>query len=249
MQAVILAAGRGTRLRPLTDYVAKPLLPVGGKPAIVRVIESLKATSITEFIIVIGHLGEQIKIFLSRGRVPDIKVEYAEQPELTGAANAILCARKLIEGDFLVTASDCILPPQFLSALIAFHSAERCDAAIALKRMDPDRVGEASTVRLGEENRILQIIEKPSEEQILSELSAAPVYIFKPEVFKYISRIEKSSRGEYEIQAAIQMMIDSQLNVRGLITERWLHLSNIEDFLKLNFEYMDEVMSYISSFR
>ncbi|MEM2933486.1 MAG: nucleotidyltransferase family protein [Methanocellales archaeon] len=242
MQAVILAAGRGTRLRPLTDFVAKPLLPVEGKAAIVRVIENLRAAGIEEFIVITGYLGKQIKKFLSKCSVSRFAIRYVEQPELTGAANALLCARKLIKGDFLVTASDCLLPVEFLKSLIAFHFAEKCDATIALKRLDPERIMESSTVKLGSADRILQIIEKPAQHEILSELSAAPVYIFKPRVFEFLSQVEKSPRGEYEVQAAIQMMIEARLCVKGLIAEHWIHLSNLRDFLRLNFDYMNELL-------
>lgn len=240
MQGVILAAGRGSRLRPLTDLVAKPLLPVEGKPAIVRVIENLRAAGIEEFIVITGYLGEQIKKFLSKRT--EVEIQYVEQPDLTGAANALLCARKLIKGDFLAAASDCVLPVEFLKSLIAFHFAEKCDATIALKRLDPERMMESSTVRLSSDDRILQIIEKPARHEILSELSAAPVYIFKPRVFEFLSQVEKSPRGEYEVQAAIQMMIEAKLCIKGLIAEHWIHLSNLKDLLRLNFDYMNELL-------
>ncbi|MEM2924447.1 MAG: nucleotidyltransferase family protein [Methanocellales archaeon] len=240
MQGVILAAGRGNRLRPLTDFVAKPLLPIKGKPAIISVIENLRAAGIEEFIVVTGYLSEQIKRFLSREI--EIEIQFVEQLELTGAANALLCVRELVKGDFLASASDCLLPVEFLNSLIAFHFAEKCDATIALKRLDAERMMESSTVKLSGDNRILQIIEKPAKHEILSEISAAPIYIFKPRVFEFLSKVEKSPRGEYEVQAAIQMMIQANLCVKGLIAEHWIHLSNLKDFLKLNFDYMDELL-------
>ncbi|MFQ5974753.1 MAG: nucleotidyltransferase family protein [Candidatus Hydrothermarchaeales archaeon] len=241
MKAVILAGGRGVRLGPLTDFVAKPLLPINGRPALEQVIEILSKAGINEICIVIGHLGEQVVDFFGDGSKFGVDITYKKQEEQLGTAHALSTAGDFVEKNLLVIASDCILPSEHIIDLINFHNTNKCDATLSLKELDKDEMTQSSTVKLEADMSISKIIEKPSKEEILSNIACAPLYIFK-DVRKYLSKVQKSRRGEFEIVDVIQMMIDNGLNVKGVKTDSFSHLSNLEDFLKLNFEYLDNTI-------
>lgn len=240
MKAVVLAGGRGIRLRPLTDIVAKPLLPINGKPVLEQVIRLLRNSEITEICVVVGHLGGQIKEFLGTGSEQGVDITYRTQKEQSGTAHALGVASDFIERDMLVIGSDCILPPEHFKEMIEYYNDNKCDAALSLKELDPQDMIHSSTVRLEDNMSITEIIEKPRIDEILSSFSCAPLYIFK-NVKDYLPRVRKSSRGEYEIVDIIQMMIDEGLLVKGVKTSSFSHLSSISDFLGLNFGYLDNL--------
>ncbi len=241
MKAVILAGWRGVRLRPLTDFVAKPLLPINGRPVIEQVIEILRDSGINKICIVIGHLGEQIKDFIGEGHDLGVDITYKRQKEQLGTAHALKAAGDFIEKDLLVIASDCIIPTDHIRELIKFHFTNNCDATLSLKELSADEMTQSSTVKLEKDMSILKIIEKPSSDEILSNVACAPLYIFK-DVKEFLPRAQKSSRGEFEIADIIQMMIDKECVVKGVKTGSFSHLSDAEDFLKLNFGYIEKIV-------
>ncbi len=236
MKAVILAGGRGVRLKPLTDFVAKPLLPINGRPVIEQVLELLRNAGITQICIVIGHLGEQVKDFIGDGYDLGVNITYKRQKEQLGTAHALKAAGDFIGEDLFVIASDCIIPTDHIRELIKFHFTNNCNATLSLKELSADEMTQSSTVKLEKDMSILKIIEKPSSDEILSNVACAPLYIFK-DVKEFLPRVQKSSRGEFEIADIIQMMIDNRLVVKGVKTGSFSHLSDAEDFLKLNFEF------------
>jgi glucose-1-phosphate thymidylyltransferase len=238
LKAVILAGGRGKRLRPITDKVAKGLLPVQGRPLIEQILKNLYAVGIREFIIVTGHLGWQISDYLGDGSQLGGTIIYVEQKEQLGSAHALLTAGELIVGDVLVSACDSIFPEKHYRELIEMFKEEELDIALSLKIMNDERIKESSVVKMKEDGTILQVIEKPSEDEIISNISCGPVYIFKDIIKDYLKRVKKSKRGEYELPDAIQMMIDDGFKIKGLVSKSWIHLSNIQDFLELNFGYL-----------
>ncbi len=241
MKAVILAGGRGVRLRSLTDFVAKPLLPINGRPVIEQVIELLRNAEINKICIVIGHLGEQVKDFIGDGYDLGVDITYKRQKEQLGTVHALKAAGDFIEKeDLLVIASDCIMPADHIQDLIKFHFTNNCNATLSLKELSADEMIQSSTVKLEKDMSILKIIEKPSSDEILSNVACAPLYIFK-DVGEFLPKVQKSSRGEFEIADIIQIMIEDGLVVKGVKTGSFSHLSDAEDFLKLNFGYIEKI--------
>ncbi|NOZ59659.1 MAG: NTP transferase domain-containing protein [Euryarchaeota archaeon] len=238
MKAVILAGGRGKRLRPFTEAVPKALLPVEGKAVILHQVEALRSAGVEEVLVVRGALGEKIERFLRRHGVD---AGFVTQASPLGSAHALSLALPHLEGDFIALACDYVFPAEHLRELLRVHRTARPVATLSLKRMGREEIKEASTVLL-EHGRVLRIVEKPREEEILSEIAAAPLYVFSEEARGFISGVELSPRGEYEIASAIQDMIDSGLEVRGVLTERWAHLSRWQDLLALNFPYLREFL-------
>ena len=233
MKAVILAAGAGKRLRPLTNYIPKPLLPISGKPVIGEIAKNLMKLDVQELIVVIGPRGrgDEIKRYLGRFNAP---ISYVTQNSPLGTAHALSAAAGKMDGDVLVTAGDSIYPQSHYKALYAAFVKEDLDAALSLKVLDKKQMRESSTVKIGKDGRILKVIEKPSDKEMLSEMACGPLHIFKESIKDYL-KVKKSKRGEYELADAMQMMIDDGLKVKGVVAKKWKHLSSIEDFVRMNF--------------
>lgn len=238
MKAVILAGGRGKRLQPFTGAVPKALLPVEGRAVILHQLEALREAGVEDVLIVRGVHGEKIERFL---RSHGMGARFITQAKPLGSAHALSLALPHIEGDFIALACDYVFPGEHLRELLRVHRSAKPAATLSLKRMGREEIREASTVLL-KNGRVLRIVEKPREEEILSEVAAAPLYVFSEEARGFISSVELSPRGEYEIASAIQDMIDSGLKVRGVLTQRWAHLSRWQDLLTLNFPYLREFL-------
>jgi len=242
MKAVILAAGKGKRLMPLTDFVAKPLLPIHRHPAIEKVIGQLKDAGLKDIIIVVGHLGEQVMEYLGNGTALGVDLTYVKQEKQLGMAHALERISDLLKGDFLLCSSDSIFPSPHIEELIALHREEKCSATLSLRHMPKEQITASSSVMLGEGGEILQIIEKPGVDEVLSEVSSSPLYVFSDGIKAYLPKVGKSKRGEHEIQDAIQMLIDDKKKVKGLFCETFMHLTDVRDLLRLNFDYTEELL-------
>ncbi|MEA1924315.1 MAG: nucleotidyltransferase family protein [Candidatus Altiarchaeota archaeon] len=237
MDAVILAAGRGRRLRPLTDEVPKALLPVDGRPLLKQHLISLSKAGIDSFIIVVGFLGDLLVSFLEEdGLTSNLEIEFVYQGKQLGSAHALRQV-KLQGRDYLVSACDCLYPVEYLKEFLKFHFTDGQDITLALKKLAPDAMSESSTVLL-EDGEVKKIIEKPCRKNFLSPMACAPLYIFPPESEGFIRRVEKSKRGEYEITSVIQDMLDAGYTARGLQASEWIHLTDTQDLLRLNFPYL-----------
>jgi len=229
MQAVILAAGKGTRLRPLTYETPKPLVKIGDKPIIEYFIKSLKRAGVEDFVVVVGYLGEQIVDYLGDGSKFGVNIEYAWQEERLGMAHALKTAEEKIKDDYLlVAAADMIIRPCELEEFVRFHEEENSDATLALAYYKKEEIiGKMGNVEM-DGDRILSIIEKPSEEELKGNIASLPLYIFNRKIFDYMKCLKKSRRGEYEIQDVIADMIKDSPILGKTIKER-LHITCIED--------------------
>lgn len=233
MKAVVLAAGRGKRLRPLTNYILKPLLPIEGKPMIGEVIKNLETLDISEIIVVIGGKGNEIKKYLKNFDAP---ISYVKQDPPLGTAHALSAASEKIDGDVLVTASDAIYPQKHYEELWDVFARENLDAVLSLKVLDKKQMKESSSVKMGKDGYILKIIEKPTGGGVLSDVACGPVHIYK-EVIKDYLNVKKSKRGEYELADSIQAMIDDGLRIKGVLAKEWKSIMTIEDFVRMNFTF------------
>jgi NDP-sugar pyrophosphorylase family protein len=239
MKAVILAAGKGKRLRPISSWIAKAMVPYGGKPIIQELILRLEALNPEEVIVVVGWLGDQIEEFLGSLTQGGTRIRYVRQSRPEGTAHALLQAVGFVEGDFLVAACDSLFSEEHLKELWRCHVSERCDATLSLKIMERREITSSSSVLLNEDGSVSRVIEKPSEEEVLSRYASSPLYVFGEAIKEYLPGVKRSVRGEYEIQDAVQAMIDDGRRVMGVLSRKWTHLSDIEDFLRMNFDYLE----------
>jgi glucose-1-phosphate thymidylyltransferase len=202
MKAVILAAGQGTRLRPVTLTMPKPLVPVANKWLIAYAIDMVKTAGLTEVGIVVNSLESPICSILGDGSSLGVKISYIVQAEQRGLAHATGLAKEFVGGEpFCLFLGDNIFQDKMTDLLINFPKSN-AEATIVLGEVtDPQRFG----IAMLDGDRIQKVIEKPKEPP--SNLAIAGVYLFRPSIFDAIGKIKPSARNEYEITDAIQQLI------------------------------------------
>lgn len=238
MQAVILAAGNGTRMLPLTKKRSKAMMPVLGKPIVERVMDDLRATGVRDFVIVTSPEDQTIRPYFERVSLIDARVRFVEQAQARGMADALRCAVPLIEGDFILAACDSLVPADDIQRLLKRWQAEpRPDALLSLMSVDPEVIPESGIVAVdGEE--VLQIIEKPDPAAAPSDIASLPLYIFTPQLLDDLSQVSLSPRGEYELQDAIRAMISRGSRVIGERVSSRMTLTRPSDLLDINRHYL-----------
>lgn len=242
MLAVVLAAGSGSRLRPLTDTRSKPMLPIAGKPMVERVMERLADEGAETFVVVVHPEDEAL---LDQLRQPEWRdrVQLTTQESRTGMADAVACAAPLVrrEGveEFLLASCDNVFSKGHIAALAAYRRAHDLDTALTLMRVGPDEVSSLAVVEM-EGERITNIIEKPSPEEAPSDLGSVALYALTPSILDHLDRVPVSQRGEREFPDAVRLLIQEGGRVGGLVTEHRMTLTRPRDLLALNRHFLDE---------
>lgn len=246
MQAVILAAGKGSRLHPITTNRSKAMLPILGKPIVERVMEDLAANGVDEFILVVSPDDRQITHHFRYDAELQAEVRFVYQPQRLGMANALSCAAPLIEGDFILSACDNLTSAEQVAALLeAWREPPPAAAVLALMRIPPEQVSSAGIVELDGEclhrhGWVTRIVEKPQPADAPSDIASLPLYCLPHCLLDYLPEVRLSPRGEYELQDAIQMLIERQGSVRGVILKSRLVLTSPADLLAINRHYLVE---------
>ena len=235
MKAVIPAAGKGTRLEPITLAIPKELLMVGNKAVIEHVINALKNTGITDITIIVGWRKNAILDYLGSGERLGVNLTYVVQDKREGLARAVLAGHRTINNDpFIVVLGDNFFyPPTFLDTILATHTQQHADATIGVAEIqDPTRHG---IIKPGSENTILDIIEKPSKSQAPSNLGCIGVYVFQPEIFHYIKQTKPGKNNEYQLTDSIKLMIQEKKRVvYNQIPGIHIDIGTLEDLQKAN---------------
>jgi NDP-sugar pyrophosphorylase family protein len=244
MQAVILAAGKGIRLQPITNTRSKAMLPILGKPIVECIIENLAACGLSDFILVVSPEDQAIKEHFQRETTLDVSIEFVNQTRRMGTADALKQAATYLNEDFVLSACDSLVPAEENERLISTWSKKSgLQALLSLKIISKADSWKTGIVTL-ENDRVIGIIEKPHPDQAPTNISSLPLYCFSPRILDYLPNIQLSPRGEYELQDAIQMMIDSNENVRGLLVQNHLTLTTAEDLLDLNLHFLNSSEMY-----
>ena len=181
-KAVILAGGKGMRMRPFTYEMPKPMIPVKGKPLIQHIIELCRKYEIREIILSTGYLGEKIREHFGDGSHLGVEITYVEEKAEMGTAGPLLLAKEHLDTPFLMFNGD-VLANIDLSDLASFHNDQKGYATIALTQVED--TSSFGVVRLMG-NKVVGFIEKPQEGVEESRLINAGVYVFEPEILKYI---------------------------------------------------------------
>ncbi|RPI85831.1 MAG: hypothetical protein EHM41_09985 [Chloroflexi bacterium] len=238
MQAVILAAGKGSRLHPITAKRSKAMLPVLGKPIVERVMETLSGCGIDEFIVVASPGDENILRYFQEESSFKGKVHLVTQSERMGMAHALLQAAPMLVGDFVLSACDNLISEDDACRLMRLWMMEpRANGTLTLMRIPSQELGKTGIVEM-RDGLIQRIVEKPKPEDAQSDIASLPLYVFSRKILNYLTEVKLSPRGEYELQDAIQMLIERDGNVRGLMVERRLTLTSAADLLKINREFL-----------
>ena len=228
MKAVILAAGEGTRMRPLTANLPKPLLPVAGKPFLRHTLEAVRHAGLREVTILIGWQGHRIREQFGHGKDLSLSIDYEEQSERLGTAHALGQLRRHVDGPFLSINGDVVVSGEALRALVAYHEKVRGPVIALAEVPDPRPFGVVEM----DGDRVLAIEEKPRMPK--SHLINAGIYVFDPGLFGLIDGTPKSARGEYEITDTIRMLLARE-DVRGFrLPGEWLDVGRPWDLLRAN---------------
>lgn len=220
MKAVILAAGKGKRLRPLTYTRPKPLLPIAGKTILEHLFDALKSIGISEIILVVNYLEEKIKEYFRDGSDFGLTIHYVTQPEPKGTGDALLYAEKYLTPNesFIMCYSDLIVEGNDLKEIMIHHKKNNADVTLAnIVVDDPSQYAAIEVYN----NRITRIIEKPKPDETKSKLANAGIYVFTYPIFDAIKKTKPSPRNEIEITDSIQYLIDEGFNVVTVTLSGW----------------------------
>lgn len=240
MKAVILAAGKGTRMRELTSDIPKPMLQVQGKPILEHILEGVRGAGVREFCIVTGYRADVVESHFGDGSRWDVRIAYVRQTVQDGTGKAPELARPFVGSDaFLLTYGDILVRPATYQKMLA-RFAERDFSGLVTVTRGED-VTKGGIDFFDEEFCLRRIVEKPTPaqmEQFRTEglLKAgqpvwynAGVYMFRPALFEFTSRLQKSPRGEYELPDAVNAMVNAGMRVAGLEIEgRWVDVRDPE---------------------
>lgn len=242
MKAIILTAGEGTRMRPLTTTRPKTMLITGGKPLIQYNIESLRDAGIKDITLVVGYKHEVIEEYFGDGSEFGVNINYAIQDGQLGTAHAIATAEEYIDESFIVLNGDIIVSYDLIRNLIEKYATRKSNDVKAVLTLievdDPSSYGIVSMLN----DKIVEIIEKPSVEEAPSQLANAGIYLFSQEIFDAIRQTEISERNEYEITDSLQITLDNNHEILGLISqEPWMDVGRPWELLKSNQKFLEKM--------
>lgn len=226
-KAVLLAAGRGSRLGALTADIPKPLLNVAGRPIIVHILDGLRRAGIEEITVVTGYLGDVLERELGNGEASGLRLRYARQERLEGTARAVELARDWVGGDqFFVGWGDILVRTENYRRVV--RAARLADAAIAVNEVEDPWAGAA--VYVDAANVVQRIVEKPAKGMSTTHWNNAGLSVLGPSIWQEIDRLEPSARGEYELPQAVAALVASGARVVAVPVEgEWFDVGTAED--------------------
>ena len=239
MKAVVLAAGKGIRLRPLTNDRPKAMVELAKKPLLQHVLERLEDAKVTEVALIVGYKGEKIREYFGES-FNKMKIVYITQEKQLGTAHAVGLAREFVGlENFLCTYTDVIVESEIYKTLVEkftpkkqdmfMESVEKLgafDAAIVGREVkDPWRFGVLEV----EGERVLDIVEKPMIGQEPSKIINTGIYWLTPKIFQEIERTEKSTREEYEITNSLKLIAKQQRLGFVKYEGEWIDISNVKE--------------------
>jgi UDP-N-acetylglucosamine diphosphorylase / glucose-1-phosphate thymidylyltransferase / UDP-N-acetylgalactosamine diphosphorylase / glucosamine-1-phosphate N-acetyltransferase / galactosamine-1-phosphate N-acetyltransferase len=231
-KAVLLAAGRGTRMRELTQELPKPMLQVRGKPVLQHIVEGSRDAGLTDFLIVVGWHAEVVRDFFSDGSKLGVRIEYAIQVVQDGTGRVVELAREFVGSDpFVLSYGDILIAPENYPRICAALAG--AEAVVSVKRSED--VSQGGAVFVNEKFELTDLREKPKPGEPTSPWYNAGIYGFRPGIFAYIARLERSPRGEYELTDAIRNLALAGNKVRALELEGdWADVRDPEILADLN---------------
>ena len=224
MKAIILAAGKGDRMRPLTNTRPKVMLSIANKPILEHLLIEAKKAGITEFIFVVGYHDEQVRDYFGNGGRWEVNMDYCTQRKQLGTADAVKLVEGLVDGDFLMINGDIVVKHDDIRQVASRHE-------IVLSVTEIEDTRGLGVVELSQD-RVVHIYEKTKKPP--SRMANAGLYLFTPDIFDAISQTPKSPRGEYEITDSLQIMIDKGHFISYQEISHWLDISYPWDLLPAN---------------
>lgn len=243
LKAIILSAGEGSRMRPLTLTKPKTMLPVAGKPIIQYNIESLRDNGITDILLIVRYKEEIVRNYFGDGSDFGVNISYKTQKDFLGTANAISYGEDFIDDSIIVLNGDIILDDGIIHEIIKKYNYLSPDTLMLLTEVeDPSAFGVVEI----ENGNIKNIVEKPKREEAPSNLVNAGIYIFNKDIFDKIRETEISERGEYEITDSVSLQIEDNKTVIGHKTSKdWIDVGRPWELIEVNEELIGKLKTEI----
>ena len=234
MKAVLLAAGAGERLMPITATRPKHLIKIGGKPILQFCLEAVKKAGLTEAIIVTHYMGDSIRSYFGDGEKLGLKLTYVEQKAILGTGNAAEAAEPYVDGDFVLIYGDLLFGVDTVKQVLLQFKKGKTAAVMGV--VPVDKPESYCIIEQDSEGKVKRIVEKPAPGNVPSNLANAGVYVFSKEVFDKIKQTKASIRGEWELTDAITMLAEEGKSVLAaqLSKDDWFDVGRPCDLLDAN---------------
>ncbi|MDP4143709.1 MAG: sugar phosphate nucleotidyltransferase [Bacillota bacterium] len=236
MKAIIMAGGQGTRLRPLTCNIPKPMMPIMGKPVMQYAIELLKNSGITEIGITLQYLPDEVMNYFGDGKELGVNLRYFIEEAPLGTAGSVKSAESFLDDTFIVISGDALTDID-LSRAIAFHKQNNSITTLVLKEVPVPL--EYGVVVTDKDGRITGFLEKPSWGEVFSDKVNTGIYIMEPEVFTYY---EKNQKFDFS-NDLFPILLNNKRDMFGYISEGyWCDIGNIEQYVNCHFDILKGIV-------
>jgi dTDP-glucose pyrophosphorylase len=217
------------------------MCPVAGKPMVERVMDTLATNGISDFILVISPDDPEIVDYFEHKSKIKAKIQFVIQEKQLGMGHALLQAAPHIQDNFILSSCDNLVENKFIIRMLMLWAGyPPPNGILALLRVGPKELTRMGVVELDEENRILRIVEKPTLDEAPSNIGSVPIYLFSYKLVDYLEKIQPSPRGEYELQDAMQELIEKDGDVYGLLLPNRIDLTHPKDLLRLNLHFLKQ---------
>ena len=231
-KAVVLAAGRGTRMRELTAVVPKPMIAVRGKPVLQYIIEGLRDAGIRELLVIVGYHADTVQNLFGDGSRHDVSIQYATQTVQDGTGRVVQLAKKFVgKSPFILSYGDILVDPVNYKRVADLP--ENTAAIITVTRGED--VTKGGAVFVNDQMELVDLREKSQPGEVKSPWYNAGLYAFRPSIFEFTVKLKPSPRGEYELTDAIRDLAQSRKKVKALeLMGEWADVRDPEILAKLN---------------
>jgi dTDP-glucose pyrophosphorylase len=231
-KAVLLAAGRGTRMRELTADLPKPMIKVGNKPILLHILEGLQAARIKNFLIIVGYHSDAVRNYFGDGTCFGLRINYATQVVQDGTGRVVNLARDFADNSaFVLGYGDILVDRQNYKRIIDL--TDDIEAYISVTRGED--VSKGGAVFLNDRMELIDLREKSRAGEATSPWYNAGIYTFRPSIFEFTARLKPSPRREYELTDAILELAKSGKKVKAIeLTGEWADVRDPEILAKLN---------------
>ena len=231
-KAVVLAAGRGTRMRELTADLPKPMIEVRGKPVLRHIVEGLRDAGIRAILLIVGYRADTVRNFCGDGSRYNIAIQYATQTVQDGTGRVLNLARDFVKDTpFILSYGDILVDPANYRRIVDLP--DEIEAIITVTRGED--VSKGGAVFLNDRMELIDLREKAQPGEVETSWYNAGLYAFRPSIFEFTAKLRPSPRGEYELTDAIRALAHSEKKVRALeLTGEWADVRDPEILARLN---------------
>jgi mannose-1-phosphate guanylyltransferase / phosphomannomutase len=233
MKAVVMAGGEGTRLRPLTSNRPKPLVPVLNKPIAQHIIEHLKRAGITDIVVTLYYLAEEIQNYFGDGSDLGVNLIYSIEDTPLGTAGSVKKAEKYLEDDTFIIVSGDALTDLNIEKAVAFHREHQSEASLVLKHVENPL--EFGVVMTGENGKIIRFLEKPSWGEVFSDTVNTGMYLLEPSVF---ALMEHNRNYDWSQDIFPRLLAEERALYGYVMEEYWTDVGSLEQYRQAQYDML-----------